>query len=264
MIRYIFSDMDGTVLDTKKNISLGNETIIRAARNAGAKFVFCSGRTFRDCEGYMEQLGIFGNEDDYFIGANGAGIWNGRGEILYSNPIPKTISKEFLDLLSREKVSVMLFNEEKPEIYSPPEIQRWKHSKPVSEIGEAQDLLCYKITTIFHDEEGKDAIFRIIDHFGRELFELSAAVPENIEINMAGVSKGNAILKLCEMTGTSVDEVLTIGDGWNDISMLRLTKYSGCPKNVFGDVYKEANYISPFTNDEDAVADIICHYLFQK
>ena len=46
-------------------------------------------------------------------------------------------------------------------------------------------------------------------------------------VSSEGVSKGNAILKLCEIANISIDEIMCIGDGETDIDMFKV-----CPNSV--------------------------------
>nr|MDE6476899.1 HAD family hydrolase [Mycoplasmoidaceae bacterium] len=55
---------------------------------------------------------------------------------------------------------------------------------------------------------------------------ITTSSPTNVEINAKGVSKGNALSFLAERLGININQVMTLGDEENDISMLSLTSNS--------------------------------------
>ena len=78
-----------------------------------------------------------------------------------------------------------------------------------------------------------------------------------LEINHAGDSKGYGIKKICELTDVNIEDTIGIGDNHNDISMLETVGLPCCPANAVDEVKRICKYISPYTNNESAVADII-------
>lgn len=75
-----------------------------------------------------------------------------------------------------------------------------------------------------------------------------------------GVDKALGIKELMALKGISADQVMTFGDGDNDISMLRLTKYSYAMENASKTVKAVANFIAP-TNAKSGVFQMIEQYL---
>jgi HAD superfamily hydrolase (TIGR01484 family) len=71
-IKLIFSDLDGTLLDTDKKISKESERIIKALSAQGHYFCFCTGRSIDDVMPYYKQLGL----NTLCICNNGAAIHN--------------------------------------------------------------------------------------------------------------------------------------------------------------------------------------------
>jgi hypothetical protein len=52
--------------------------------------------------------------------------------------------------------------------------------------------------------------------------ELANSYPHYLEITAAGIDKGTALAELCALLGTQPAEVLAVGDGENDLPMLKL------------------------------------------
>ena len=77
-----------------------------------------------------------------------------------------------------------------------------------------------------------------------------------MEDNTKGVSKGNAVAKLCEELGLTAENVMAIGDEENDISMIEFAGIGVAMENAVPAVKEAANEIT-VDNDHDGVAKVI-------
>ena len=62
-------------------------------------------------------------------------------------------------------------------------------------------------------------------------------------INDFHVSKGNGIVKMSEYLGISKDEIIAIGNDYNDRTMIDLAKVFVCPSNSHEDILKKSDYV---------------------
>ena len=85
---------------------------------------------------------------------------------------------------------------------------------------------------------------------------ISSSLYNNIEINMEGATKGNALLWLASYLGISREETMAFGDGENDLSMLKAAGIGIAMANGI-EAAKEAADEITLTNDEDGVAAAI-------
>lgn len=76
---------------------------------------------------------------------------------------------------------------------------------------------------------------------------------ENLEVNSSACSKGEALRFLCTALSISPSQVMAIGDGDNDVSMLRYAGVSVAMGNAPSEVQAAANFVTG-TNDGDGVA----------
>ena len=100
-----------------------------------------------------------------------------------------------------------------------------------------------------------------VDELGRLELYLKALFEEVLDIYFSsentlnlvpkGVSKHEAIKIVCDKIGANLDEVATMGDSPNDISMLQASKYSFAMQNSRSEVKECANY------EASSVADAI-------
>ena len=76
------------------------------------------------------------------------------------------------------------------------------------------------------------------------------------DITSKDVSKGNAVIEICKYLNLNTNEIITIGDGENDISMLELTHNSYAMGNAIEKVKATAKH-ETLTNDEEGVAEVL-------
>ena len=76
------------------------------------------------------------------------------------------------------------------------------------------------------------------------------------DITSATISKGKAVHMICEYLNLTGKEIITIGDGENDISMFNTTPNSVAMGNALEYIKKQAKYVTS-SNDEDGVAKVL-------
>src|SRR5699024_3691247 len=64
-----------------------------------------------------------------------------------------------------------------------------------------------------------------------------------VDVVPKGCSKGNGVKQVCEMMNISMDNVYTIGDSFNDVSMFNITKNSFSFPNVEEKLKEHVNFI---------------------
>ena len=82
-----------------------------------------------------------------------------------------------------------------------------------------------------------------------------------LEIIAPGISKGNAILRLCEQLQIPLEHTISAGDADNDISMLQTTPVSVVMKNADSHMHTYATYITEHDNNHDGVAEAIYKFM---
>jgi len=89
---------------------------------------------------------------------------------------------------------------------------------------------------------------------------VTTSVPEYVEIMNKNVSKGRALAAVASFLCVKADEVMAIGDGYNDIDMFRYAGVSVAMGNARDEVKSLATFVAP-SNDEDGVAVAIERYV---
>lgn len=234
----VCSDYDGTIYITEENMEK-NIKEIKKYRALGGKFVIVTGRSRTSVKGVIEEYNI---PYDYIISNNGAVIYNKNMEKIYDQPIKSNISDKILKYLKTKKnIEIYFYDEEDKIKYHNQELLKIRII--------TQD---YELAQIIEDEVNRLFKNDVIAHaaFPRMYYDNKDFVIVDIVSKKAG--KENAIKKLSEILNIEKEQVVTVGDGRNDIEMIK--KYNGYSmETAEEEVKKSASKI--FEN----IADILKH-----
>ncbi|GAB3958215.1 HAD family hydrolase [Streptomyces sparsus] len=84
----------------------------------------------------------------------------------------------------------------------------------------------------------------------------TASGPDFVELMPPRVGKSQALSRLCARLGVPPGAAVAVGDGLNDLAMLRLAGLGAAPANAPLEVRRAADIVLP-SNDEDAAAVLI-------
>ena len=268
-IKYVFSDVDETLLENLKPVCAENIAAIRKLRDSGRKFVITSGRNPGVTHEVIEQCGFERSDDEYVICCGGALVITTSEKIVYEDPLSRNDFLLLIKYLAGTDFSLVSFTDY--DYYHvlctrvKAEMNQWSH-----------DIMTYEESVAYIDSNrpykfivrGDPADLKKMGEMcakvtdGRISSELSHA--EIIDLSNATVSKGRAMLEVCRMTGTDPAQTLAIGDNDNDLSLLNAAAFKACPANAVDNVKRICDYVSPKTSGEGAVADIIDRFIFRN
>lgn len=288
MIKLIASDMDGTLLNSHSLISEENKQAILHAKKQGIEFMVATGRGRGEVLPVLKKAGL----TLPMITANGAQAFDEKGDNLFTISFEKEVAKKAIALLRKHHLYFELATSKG--IFSESHIKRitstsyyLKKAHPmispklaIAMTAAHLELLHVQFvedfTPIIEDPEIK--ILKIIA-FGiqeagaftavkKELAKLpnltvTSSDKNNLEVNPLGAEKGLAVSRIAKEKGISLDEVMTIGDNFNDISMLRIAGVSYAMENGPKEVHEQAKFLAK-ANNEHGVAKAIYEVLNEK
>lgn len=268
MIKAVICDLDETLLMHDKTISQKNLEVIQELSNHGIYFIPATGRPYHSIQKTLKTLNLY-NPNDYSITYNGGMIHHNQtqSQIEFAH-LSKDTAKWLFDFGLKHDVCMHIYQETITHTYNNNDEER-AHCINFSGMVDTDDAT---FNFIGDDEVIKvlyqnldipylESIYNQIPESIQNQLEASYSSSRYLEFNPIGVSKGTAVRKVLELLNLSTDEVLTIGDNLNDKSMLEITHYSGVPSNANPAVKEVAGYVSPKSFDEDAVSDIIKHFI---
>lgn len=256
MRKYIFIDIDGTLIDREGNVPKSAFDAIKEARGKGHKVFIATGRS--RCEIFDSYLAP---SFDGIIGAAG-GYVEAEGKVIESNSMTKEESDRIINILENNKIK---FSAETNEtVFNNRETQEFLRNVFVSLGRNVESDLFYNMMTrteSFNNIEGINKILYYdtditVDEMRKILGDRYTIVPYTIrefgrnsgEINIKGVTKAKGIEIILNYFGGSREAAAAIGDGENDIEMLKFANTAVAMGNSSEKLIKYADFV---TDDVD-------------
>ena len=86
-------------------------------------------------------------------------------------------------------------------------------------------------------------------------------MPTNVELNILRANKGEALKQLTDYLGLSMEQVMAVGDGMNDLTMLRMAGVGVAMGNACPEAMAAADAVTADC-DHDGVAQAIARFCF--
>ncbi|MDP4524747.1 Cof-type HAD-IIB family hydrolase [Bacillus halotolerans] len=285
-MKLIAIDLDGTLLNSKHQVSSENENALRQAQRDGIEVVVSTGRAYFDVVSIFEPLGI----KTWVISANGAVIHDPDGRLYHSETIDKKRAYDILSWLESENYYYEVFTDSA--IYTPQngrqlldvELDRVKSANPeadlsvlmqAAEVQYSQSGFAYIDTfqELFEEDKLIDFYNILGFSFFKEKLEagwqrnqddkgltLVSSADHNFELSSKKASKGQALERLAKRLNIPMNETVAVGDSLNDRSMLEAAGKGVAMGNAREDIKAIADAVT-LTNDEHGVAHMIRHLL---
>lgn len=251
--KYLFLDVDGTIVDFDGTMSESAEAALKAAQKNGHKLILCTGR----CTGQLYPMLMEKISFDGFITSAGARVRYG-GKVISEKIFSLEQLRRFIKVCHESGTFLYAHIDEglaatKKDIRGINEVFR--------EIGidsEAANSLLGKIAPV--DSLEMDGIERLIycgsayEHeemrsalggeFAVDPYSFQNMPNTSGEVNLAGVTKASGIHALISHLGASMDDTIAFGDNWNDISMIRAAKVGVVMGNAPEELKAEADMVT--------------------
>lgn len=266
-IKMIGLDLDGTLLNTKKELTDHTRRVLTEAIDAGILVLMATGRPFT---GIPEELRTFPGIH-YALTSNGARVLDtDHNKILIEQLLPLESARKALHIFEKyDTLSEIYFDgqgyadaaklDNVGKYHHDPNMWNYVRTTRIA-VPDIRDVIAKenrsmdKVQALFADMEERAAAWKELSEF-KEL-ELVGSLSYNIEINAAGVNKGTALVALGEMLGIPRESIMACGDGDNDVHLLQEVGFGVAMANAQPQVKEAADHITA-SNDEDGVARAI-------
>jgi Cof subfamily protein (haloacid dehalogenase superfamily) len=270
-IRAICTDIDGTLLDSRRELSLKTVEVIQKI-SSSMPVVLASSRMPSAMRHLQEALGILGHP---LICYNGGYIIHfgdgGRKKIIFSTEIPLKICEAILVAAQKYFVHISLYREDE---WFAPRMDEWtareemitKVSPILKEGGEVLSLWknsgqgAHKVMIMGKAEEILGLERELREKF-TNVIHLYHSKSTYLEIAPKVISKASALeLLLSELYKIPMTDVLAFGDNYNDIDLLKSVGLGIAVGNARQEVKDVAKEIT-LDSKQDGVAHAICNHL---
>jgi hypothetical protein len=262
MYKLIALDMDGTLLNSDKQISPENKAAIAAAREQGVVVVLASGRPLNGMKSQLKELGMTSDED-YVLSYNASLVQRVKSEeIIRSQIITGKDAKVLAKLAKELGVHIHAFSQEKglitPESSYYTEHESTITGMPITVINFealADDEQILKAMMI-DDAELLSAAIKQLPEALYKQFTIVQSAPFFLEFLNPNSNKGVGVKALADHLGITADEVICMGDAGNDWHMIKYAGLGVAMENATDDIKEIANHITVSNNDH-GVAKVI-------
>ena len=265
MFRFLATDLDGTLLTTAKTITPYTRQVLLEAQRRGLTIILASGRPLYSILPFAEQLELqkFGG---FIISFNGSLVWDcTKGKAIKEQAIPLSLIPEIVRAVGGD-FRIHGYKGNNIVIQGEPD----DRSRYIARANKMPLIEVEDFTEAITDPQHKCLITgapRKLWHLERRIrrqFESSLSVCRSesflLEIMPRGIDKAEALRELMERVGGRTDELLCLGDGYNDLGMMRLAGISCATRNAKKPVKEAVTYVTD-SNDRDGVATAVIRYL---
>lgn len=264
MVELICLDIDGTLVDSNKELPEANKEAVQYALSRGVKVAIASGRSRKGVCDILKKLGIPENA----ICLNGGLIvWD--GEVVREKTMEDELVYRVIDLA--EKYQTCLFVSTAGENITnetiTPELQKlieqgslrsgYCYCRDFDELRRETEKRSGKIIKMgiqeFHPNRFKELKQELIR---MDLFQIARSDKYFVDINLKNMGKEVGIRALADYLDIPMEHVMCIGDNENDEKMIQEAGVGVAMKNGTDRLRKDADYVTA-SNDDAGVAQAI-------
>jgi Cof subfamily protein (haloacid dehalogenase superfamily) len=264
-VRFVLSDIDGTLLRPDHSLSQANIDAVTRLREAGIHFTVASSRPPRAMRQQIEALGV----ELPTAGFNGANIVAPDGRVLFAYRIDPVAARTCIDLFAQHKVAVWVFADDEWFLIDP-------HGDYVEH---ERNTLGYEPIRVDSFEPWLDRVDKIVAASAD--FELLKQLETTLNPLIAGqalaarsqlyyldvtalkANKGTVLVTLAAQLGVDMAHTAAIGDGGNDVAMFHKAGLSIAMGQAEESVRSQADKVTG-SNLDDGVASAIERYILPR
>jgi hypothetical protein len=265
--KIIFFDIDGTLVNSKKEVTPAVKSAIYQAMDKGIKIAIASGRPFHGILPYINELNLK-ETGGYVLSFNGGKIIDCKtNDVIYDVSLPFDTIKKAYELSKKFNLNIITYDgdtiitENTDDKYL--EIESRINDMPAVKVDCLLDSIKDKPVKCLI--LGEPDILKDAETVVRDELKDSATVfrsePFFLEIMPKGIDKATSISEFIKKLDIKQEETMAFGDGFNDITMIEYVNTGVAMKNGCAEILKKADYITEFSNDDDGVAEFLKKYV---
>ncbi len=263
--RAIALDLDGTLTNHDKVVTPRTRQALLQAESKGAIIILASGRPTYGIVPVAECLELE-KRGGYILSYNGGNIVNAKtGEKLFSQFLPDAVIP-ILYKYAKEKNHALLGYAGNEIITEMPDDQYVKEESRINKmnirkVDNLLDALEPHPTKLLMTGDPTDMIKaeeELVEILGEKM-DIFRSAPFFLELVPKGIDKAQSLLRLLAKINLTPTDLMAFGDGYNDLSMLKLAGVGVAMANAAPEVRADADYVT-LSNEEDGVAEALLHF----
>lgn len=267
-IKLIAVDLDGTLLNSKSQLTPRTEAAIKEVIAAGIHVVIATGKTRPAVAKLVDKLGITSPA----ICLQGLVSYSADGTMLHEQKLNPTLARQVITYSEDRGFFVIAYNG--THIYFKRENKEIEESllthyhEPNAEIvGPLQNMAetpgFNKVIAVGEPRGIKALRWQLAMQIGGNGRLMQAGVPQMVEILPPSASKGTALKQILKDLRIAPENVMALGDAENDLEMLQLAGVGVLMGQADPKFREHADYVAA-DNDHDGVAEAIDRFVFGR
>ena len=261
--KMIFLDIDGTLVNSKKEITEKTRSILQKKMQEGIIVCIASGRPFHVTIDFAENLGLF-QYGGYICAHNGQKICDlGSGEDIFESFPSKIVCEKAYDFSKKNEMEFIAYCGDMILTENP----LGKFVRIESRVNKIPIKGVESMLRIMQNRKIKFILAYDKSNIEEKASELSEIIGDDadifrsqecfIDVLPKGINKASQCLKLAKSLGIDRSETIAFGDGYNDIKMIESAGIGVAMKNGIDEIKQKADYITKYTNEEDGIANFL-------
>ena len=263
--RLLFMDLDGTLLNDEKQITIGNRDALNRVLERGHGVIITTGRPLKSAMDQAHKLGL-DRPGCYLIAYNGAVIydWAKQKQIFYRSLPYSTVFRAFdyANAMGLHIQTYDMWNVLVEHRCDDSAVRRYcglinMEYRVIEDV--RKDLKEEPVKCLVIDYEEQDGLWEVYDWVRANMaddVDCFHSCAQYLEIVPKGMNKGEAVKMLCTMMNVPIEDAVAVGDAANDLTMIKAAGIGVAMANGTDEVKKIANYITTRDNNHDGIAEV--------
>lgn len=265
-IKLFVTDLDGTLLESAKDVTAENIKAIQLAVDSGVIVTIATGRMYKAALPVAKALGV----NVPIITYNGALIKSAAGEVLASDYLDAETVKEVINYCRSKQWYLQLYSHDELYFASYDDYAKgYEQAQAIKGhlvgwdgLKKRTDNVCKLLSITDNADETNARVAELNERFADKLQAMRSNA-HYVEIVKSGVSKAAGLKKLAGILGIAIEDTMAIGDGDNDLPMLKAAGHSVAMGNAVPAVKAACEYETGACLD-NGLAQAIYHYVLSK
>ena len=263
--RAIALDLDGTLTNHDKVVTPRTRQALLKAQEQGAIIILASGRPTYGIVPVAECLELE-KRGGYILSYNGGNIVNAKtGEKLFSQFLPDAVIPILYKYAREHRYALLGYagNEIITEMPDDPYVKEESriNKMNIRKVDNLFETLEPHPTKLLMTGDPTDMIKaeeELVEILGEKM-DIFRSAPFFLELVPKGIDKAQSLLRLLSKINLTPADLMAFGDGYNDLSMLKLAGVGVAMANAAPEVRADADYVT-LSNEEDGVAAALLHF----